>query len=80
MRDIYLKRNELNELSQKLRVAKFDINIKDDQVTKIIKVQNEVYQKYKFYDNYIKIGGKVKNEVLHTKEGWLLFSWYYGRW
>jgi hypothetical protein len=68
MRDIYLKRNELNELSQKLRVAKFDNNIKDDQVTKLIKEQDKIYQKYKFYDNYLKIGGKVKNEVLHTKE------------
>lgn len=68
MRDIYLKRNELNELSQKLRVAKFDNNLKDDQVTNLIKEQDKIYQKYKFYDNYIKIGGKVKNEVLHTQE------------
>jgi hypothetical protein len=68
MRDIYLKRNELNHLSQKLRVAKFDSGISREKVTELINKQQEVYNRYKFYDNFLKIGGKINGEKIYTKE------------
>lgn len=40
-----------------------------EEIDKIIKIQNEAYKRWKFYDNYLKIGGKLKSEILHTKEG-----------
>ena len=60
MRDLYLKRNELNEKSQKLRVAKFDPRISKDMIEVLIRKQKEIYKRFKFYDEYIKIGGKLK--------------------
>ena len=68
MGNIYLKRNELNNLSQTLRVVKFDTRFSKEQVFKLIKRQDEVYKRYKFYDNFIKIGGKVRNEILRSKK------------
>ena len=69
MRDLYLKRNELRELSKNLRSCKFDMQIAKEDVTHIIKVQNDVWNRYKFYDNYIKIGGKINGrKKVHIKE------------
>ncbi len=68
MRDLYLKRNELNARSQKLRAAKFKENISRDKVTELIHEQEEIWKRYKFYDNYIKIGGKLNGEKIRTKE------------
>lgn len=68
MRDLYLKRNELNQKSQKLRCAKFENNISRDKVTELIKVQEEIYNRYKFYDNFLKIGGKMYGQQIRTKE------------
>ena len=68
MRDIYLKRNQLCDLSMDLRTKKFAVNLTRDEINYLIKKQNEVYKRFKFYDNYLKIGGKLKSEILHTKE------------
>lgn len=68
MRDLYLKRNELNRISQVLRTAKFQDGIPREQVTKIFKEQEEAYKRFKFYDNYLKIGGKIYGEQVHTKK------------
>ena len=68
MRDLYLKRNELNRISQVLRTAKFQDGISREQVTKIFKEQEEAYKRFKFYDNYLKIGGKIYGEQVHTKK------------
>ena len=60
MRDLYLKRNELKFCSKKLRVAKFQGDITREQIQKLVSEQDRIYKKYKFYDEYIKIGGKLK--------------------
>ena len=66
MNDIYSKRNELCKLSMNLRSCKFDLGIDKKEISHLIKVQNEVYKKYKFYDNFIKIGGKLKCQKKDT--------------
>ena len=78
MRDLYLKRKRLCDISMNLRSLKFEVGMNKEEIDKIIKIQNDAYKRFKFYDNYIKIGGKLKSEILHTKEGWLLSSWHNG--
>ena len=68
MRDLYLRRKQLCDTSMNLRSLKFEVGMEKEEIDKIIKIQNEAYKRWKFYDNYLKIGGKVKNEILHTKE------------
>ena len=68
MRDLYLKRNKLCDLSFMLRSEQFNVYLNKEQLSLIIKNRKEVYKRFKFYDNYIKIGGKIKSEILHTKE------------
>ena len=63
MRDIYLKRNELCKKSIELRTAKFDPLIKDKRTDELIKAQDKIYKKYKFYDDYIKTINKEKEEL-----------------
>ena len=58
MNNIYLKRNELSEKSKWLRSAKFDIKIKNSQAFKIDEEQQKIYQKFKFYNEYIKAKNK----------------------
>lgn len=60
MRDLYLKRNELKKLSKSLQIAKWKIDLTREQITKLMNKQDEVYKRYKFYDNYIKIRGEIK--------------------
>ena len=69
MRDLYLKRKQLCELSKNLRSVKFDLGLEKKDINYLIKQQNDVYKRFKFYDNYIKIGGRLKNEQeICTKE------------
>lgn len=69
MRDLYIKRNELCSKSTELQVAKWDIKLSKDKITDLIKKQDDVYKRYKFYDNIIKIRGEMKNgKILCTKE------------
>lgn len=60
MRDLLIKRKQLCDLSKNLRSIKFDIGLEKKDISYLIRQQNEVYKRYKFYDNYIKIGGKLK--------------------
>ena len=69
MRDLYLKRKRLCDTSMNLRSLKFEVGMNKEEIDKIIKIQNDAYKRFKFYDNYIKIGGKLRSEILHTKEG-----------
>lgn len=62
MRDLYLKRNQLCDLSFKLRNHQFNIHLNKQELDKVINIRRDVYKRWKFYDEYIKIGGKVKNE------------------
>ena len=69
MRDLYIKRNELCTKSTELQVAKWDIKLSKDKITDLIKKQDDVYKRYKFYDNIIKIRGEMKDgKILCTKE------------
>ena len=61
MRDIYLKRNELCRLSKDIRSAKFDMYVNKEDVTNLIKVQTDIWNRYKFYDNFIKNRRIVKD-------------------
>ena len=62
MRDILLKRNELRSKSVHLKSMKFDDKLKDKQSDEISKTQNEIYNKWNFYDKFIKAREGVKNE------------------
>lgn len=68
MRDLYLRRKQLCDTSMNLRSLKFEAGMEKEEIDKIIKIQNDAYKRWKFYDNYLKIGGKLKSEILHTKE------------
>ena len=68
MRDLYLRRKQLCDTSMNLRSLKFEVGMEKEEIDKIIKIQNDAYKRWKFYDNYLKIGGKIKSEILHTKE------------
>ena len=69
MRDLYIKRNELCSKSTELQVAKWNIKLSKDKITDLIKKQDDVYKRYKFYDNFLKIRGEMKDEkILCTKE------------
>ena len=50
MKDILLKRNKLKEYSRRLRSIKFDEDLTDKTIDKINKEQQELQNKYKFYD------------------------------
>ena len=60
MRDLLIKRKKLCDLSKNLRSIKFDAGLEKKDINYLIHQQNEVYKRYKFYDNYIKVGGKLK--------------------
>ena len=62
MKDIILKRNELKRKSIKLRTIKFSPELKNKQTDKIIEEQNKVYDKYNFYDKFLKARDEVKDE------------------
>ena len=68
MRELYLKRNELNKLSQNLRSAKFQDGISREQVQKLVEAQKDVYNRFVFYDNFLKVGGKIYGEQIHSKK------------
>ena len=63
MNELYIKRNELNKKSQKLRIAKWSLKLTRKQISDLINKQDEVYKRYKFYDNFIKIRGEMKKWI-----------------
>ena len=69
MTNIYLKRNELNEKSKKLRSIKFDNNVKEERSFEIDKEQTEIYKKFTFYNEYLKAINKkeVKENEIYSK-------------
>lgn len=62
MRDLIDKKNQLNRNSQKLRILKFSSTLWNSRtdVTRLIKEQNEVYNKFIFYKEFIKAKSKEK--------------------
>ena len=69
MRDLYIKRNELCKKSCDMRTAKWDLDIKPELVDELVKEQDKVYKRFKFYDSYLKEREKLKNgKVLCVEE------------
>lgn len=69
MRDILIKRNQLRNESVYLKSMKFDNKIKDNKVDEITKTQNKIYNKWNFYDKFIKAREGVKNEIKSNNVG-----------
>ena len=63
MKDILLKRNTLKNNSMKMQIMKFEPNIKEEQVNKIVEEQQKIYKHWNFYDKFIKAREEVKNEA-----------------
>ncbi|MBQ1551415.1 MAG: hypothetical protein IIZ67_04855 [Bacilli bacterium] len=69
MRDLYIKRNELCKKSMIMSVVKWDLVLSDNRLDELIKEQDKVYKRFKFYDNYLKEREKLKNDkVLSIKK------------
>ena len=69
MRDLYIKRNELCKKSCDMRTAKWDLDIKPELVDELVKEQDKVYKRFKFYDSFLKEREKLKNgKVLCVKK------------
>lgn len=62
MKDILLKRNELKSKSIHMRSMRFEPKINEKQVQEIAKTQNDIYNKWNFYDKFIKAREDVKHE------------------
>ena len=62
MKDILLKRNELKRNSIALSNVKFDDETKDKDIENLLKEEDKVYNKWKFYDKFIKIREKEKKK------------------
>jgi hypothetical protein len=70
MRDILIKRNELKNKSAHMRSMRFEPKVKDEQIMQIAKEQNEIYNKWNFYDKFIKAReGVKKNEIKSNNVG-----------
>lgn len=63
MKDILLKRNDLKNKSVKLNSIKFDDELKNKDVARLLNEQHRVYNKWNFYDKFIKAREEVKNEI-----------------
>lgn len=69
MRDILIKRNELKNKSVHLRSMRFEPKVKEKQIDKIAKEQTDIYNKWSFYDKFIKARDEVKNEIKSNNVG-----------
>lgn len=62
MKDILLKRNDLKIKSIHMRSMKFDPELNEREVDSVVKQQHEIYNKWNFYDKFIKAREEVKSE------------------
>ena len=62
MKDLLLKRNDLKKRSVGLRTIKFDDELKDKDVERILNEQHKVYKKWKFYDGMAKVLNNKKEQ------------------
>ena len=68
MNDLYIKLTKLCFDSMRLKILKWSFDnyqYKD----KMVKEQNNIYNKYKFYDNYIKCINKMGGRLALRKDG-----------
>jgi hypothetical protein len=63
MRDILIKRNELKNKSVHMRSMRFEPKVSNEQINEIAKEQEQIYNKWNFYDKFIKAREGVKNEI-----------------
>lgn len=61
-REIRNERNKLRERSILLRDVLKDDKTNKNKTNQIYEEQNKIYQKYKFYDNFIKAQEKIKED------------------
>lgn len=59
-REIRDKRNELREMSKRLRELAWECDYEEEKNFKLREKQNEEYKRFVFYDNIIKANEKVK--------------------
>lgn len=69
MRDILIKRNELKNKSICMRSMRFEPNVKAKKSYEIGEKQNEIYQKWKFYDKFVKAREEAKHEIKFNNVG-----------
>ena len=69
MKDILLKRNDLKIRSSRMRSMRFEPDIKDKQVDRIVEEQSKLYKHWNFYDKFIKAREEVKNEIKFDNVG-----------
>lgn len=69
MKDILLKRNDLKNRSVNMRGMRFEPDIKDEQINKIVEEQSKIYKHWNFYDKFIKAREEVKNEIKSNNVG-----------
>lgn len=69
MRDILIKRNELKNKSAHLRSMRFEPKASNKQVDEIAKTQNDIYNRWNFYDKFVKARDGVKNEIKSNNVG-----------
>ena len=62
MKELFLKRNELRRNSIKTSIIKFDDDLKEKDVGKLMKEHEKIYNKWKFYDGMVKALNNKKKE------------------
>ena len=69
MYDLRIKRNDLEFNLKKLKSAKFDPTVSHEYSILLLEKEREILKKLQFYENYIRIGGKLENgQEIYTKE------------
>lgn len=68
MKDLVEERNKLYYKASQLKDLKFEKYISQELSLKLLKEEREIYKRYLFYKNYIKIGGKLNGKEICTKK------------
>ena len=58
MKDLIEKRNKLKRDAMRLREVKFEPKLRNEHSMNLNKVQDNLWKKYKFYDNLLKASRK----------------------
>ena len=58
MKDLIIKRNKLRMDAMRLREVKFEPKLRNEHSMNLNKVQDNLWKKYKFYDNLLKASRK----------------------
>ena len=69
MKDILIKRNELKNKSVHLRSMRFEPKVANEQIDEIAKTQSDIYNRWNFYDKFVKAREGVKNEIKSNNVG-----------